>query len=288
MMAFVASGALAAADERAVAEAAAETEKSAEMRVMTFNIRYAEPRDGANRWEARRDSVAKIIDAKADVAGLQEALTGQLNDLRKRLPAFEMVVRGRERDPDDGEACPVLFRRERFEKVESGTFWLSDTPEKPGSRSWGNTLPRICTWVELKERGGGRRLRVDNVHLDNSAPEARLRGLELVRRRAEAWDGPVLLIGDFNEVAEGPAVAALRAAGGWRDLWVAAGAAPEEGGGGTFNGWRPRGPYARIDYIFTRGDGWTARDCRVERPRVPESGGWVSDHFPVIAVLAPR
>lgn len=290
-LAFVTGGSLSAADERAMATttaAAAEFAKSAELRVMTFNIRYAEPRDGGNRWEARREAVAAVIDATADIAGLQEALEGQLTDLRRRLPAFEVVARGRERDPDEGEACPVLFRRERFEKVESGTFWLSDAPEKPGSRSWGATLPRICTWAELRERGSGRRLRVYNAHLDNAAPEARRRGLDLARRRAEAWDGPVLLLGDFNEAAEGPAVAALRAARGWRDLWTEAGAAARRDGGGTFNAWRARGPYARIDYVFMRGDGWTARDCRVERPRASEGGGWASDHFPVVAVLAPR
>ena len=283
------AGSCALAAETGAGSDSGETPKARELRVMTFNIRYAGPRDGANRWEARRDAVAAVIDARADVAGLQEVLAGQTADLRKRLPAFDFAGRGREREPEEGEACPVLFRRDRFEAVESGTFWLSDTPDKPGSRSWGNTLPRICTWVELREREGGRAFRVYNAHLDNAAPEARRRGLELARRRAEAWSGPVFLLGDFNEPPAGPAVAGLRAAQGWRDLWAESRTGKAKPGeGGTFNGWRAEGPYSRIDYIFLRGEAWAAKECRVERPRVSPGGGWASDHFPVIAVVEFR
>lgn len=259
----------------------------AALRVMTFNIRYAEPRDGDNRWEKRRAAVAALIAAEADVAGLQEVLAGQMAELRRDLPDFESVGRGREFEPGDGEACPVFYRRARFERVAAGTFWLSEKPEEPGSRDWGNTLPRICTWVELRERVGGRRLKIFNLHLDNASAEARRRGAGLVRRRAEAEDGvagAVILLGDFNEGPEGPAVAEAGGAAGWRDAWRERGA----GEGGTFNGWRREGPFVRIDYIFYRGGGLEARSARVPLARAAAGGGWASDHFPVIASFAWR
>ena len=254
------------------------------LRVMTFNIRYAEQRDGDNRWDNRREAVMALIAAEADVAGLQEVLAGQRAELRRDLPDFEEVGRGRERAPEDGEACPILYRRARFERVAAGTFWLSETPEEAGSRHWGNTLPRICTWVELRERDGGRRLTVFNLHLDHESAEARSKGAALVKLRAEAAAsggaaGAVIVLGDFNEPPDGPAVEEFIGTDGWRDAWRERGT----GDGGTFNGWRAEGPYRRIDYVFYRRDGLVARSARTPQPRVAEGGGWASDHFPVIA-----
>ena len=315
-------GGTSAGAETAKAGAAAE---SAPWRVMTFNIRYAEPRDGANAWPRRRDAVAGLIGRECDVGGLQEVLAGQLEDLRARLPEFAFVSRGRERDPAKGEACPVIYRRARFEEIASGTFWLSDTLDEPGSRHWGNTLPRICTWAELRDRGDGSVLRLYNLHLDNASAESRRRSVEAILARVEARAStspepapgteatpPVttILLGDFNEPPDGPALTRLRAAGGWRDAWAErgseaeAGATAEAGGGtapagdggdsgeegGTFNGWRPSGPYPRIDYLFVRGaadgaSGAVPSRVRVARERVGETGGWVSDHFPVLMEL---
>ncbi len=266
---------------------AAEGPAAEPLRVMTFNIRYAEPADGTNRWENRRAAVAALIDAECDLAGLQEVLAGQLAALRSALPDFDVVSRGRERNAREGEACPVFYRRARLECVASGTFWLSGTPAVAGSRDWGNGLPRICTWAELRDRRGGGRLRVYNLHLDNAAAEARRRGLALVRGQAEAAGGPAIVLGDCNEAPGAPAVAAMERAAGWRDAWRQRG----QGEGGTFNGWRPSGPYPRIDYIFYRGEELRAEACRVAAARTA-GGGWTSDHFPVLAsfgwLAAPR
>lgn len=250
------------------------------LRVLTLNIRYDEPRDGANRWEHRREAVAALIESEVDLAGLQEALASQVADLRARLPDFDFESRGREIQPERGEACPVLWRRSRYERLAGGTFWLSDSPEQPGSRTWGNTLPRICTWVELRDRADGRPLRLYNVHLDNASPPARARGLDLARQHADAWtEGIALLVGDFNEPPSAPAPAALRASPTWADAWPI----DAEAQGGTFNGWRAAPPYPRIDYIFyRRADDLTVISATSPRTRTPTTGGWISDHFPVI------
>ena len=104
------------------------------IRVLTFNIRYANKGDGPDQWEARRDTVAALINREADIVATQEALPVQVADLTERLKDFSVVSRTREVSEKEGEACAVFYRKDRFEAVTSGTFWLSDTPETPGSR----------------------------------------------------------------------------------------------------------------------------------------------------------
>ena len=121
-----------------------------EFRLLSFNIRYDRPDPGVRAWSERREAVAGIIREAADLAGLQEVLPNQRHDLAERCPEFVFVGVGREPE-DRGEASPVLVRRARFAVLESGTFWFSDTPEVVGSKSWGNEIPRVCTWAKLRD-----------------------------------------------------------------------------------------------------------------------------------------
>ncbi len=150
------------------AEIAAES-----LRVMTFNIRYNNPADGENAWPHRKDSVAALIDRHADVAGLQEATFEQIQDLRERLPEFEIYGVGREDGKEKGEFSPVFFRRSRLELVSGGTFWLSQTPEVPGSRSWDAAITRLVTVTQLRDRTLGERFYFLNTHFDHVGSTAR-------------------------------------------------------------------------------------------------------------------
>ncbi len=248
----------------------------APVRALTFNIRYANADDGPDRWEVRRDTVASVIAREADIAATQEGVPSQMAELAARLPDFAVVSRTREVSPAKGECCGVWFRKERFEATASGTFWLSDAPDVPGSKSWGNNLPRTCTWVVLKDKAAGCSLRVFGVHLDHESAEARKRGAALVAARAAAQPGPALVMGDFNERWGGAACGAFAAASGWQEAWHAAGA----GKGGTFNHWRKQGRFGHIDFIFVRAG--KVRSARVLREKTP-AGRWASDHFPVRA-----
>lgn len=250
----------------------------APVRALTFNLRYANAGDGPDRWEARRDTVATVIAREADIAATQEGVPPQMAELAARLPDFAVVSRTREVSPAKGECCAVWFRKDRFEATASGTFWLSDTPDVPGSKSWGNDLPRTCTWVVLKDKAAGCSIRVFGVHLDHQSAEARKRGAALVAARAAAQPGTTLVMGDFNEQWGGPACGAFAAASGWQEGWHAAGA----GEGGTFNGWREQGRFGHIDFIFVR-EG-KVRSARVLREKTP-AGRWASDHFPVQTVV---
>ena len=279
------------ADERAGDEAA--------FRVMTFNIRFDNPADGENAWPRRRDWVAEIIrEQRTDIAGLQEALRRQIDDLQERLPGYEWYGVGRDDGRDRGEYVPIFYRKERFELVDKGTFWLSPTPDEPGSRGWDAQLPRTTTWLRLKDRTTGRTLTAFNTHFDHRGAQARDESarLLLVKVREIAGEDPVVLTGDFNTVPTTEPYRILtgttRRAGGneadaappvvpLRDAERISSARPE-GPNSTWNGFREIVPQMKIDYIFTLG--FDVRSHRIIDER--REGRFPSDHLPVAATLS--
>ena len=251
----------------------------------TFNIRYANQQDGPNAWPQRRAMVGDVLRG-GDVWGLQEALPEQVAALSDDLPEFGMVVRSRDLDPTQGEACPLLFRTDTWslDRDDSGTFWLSQTPEMPGSRSWDAALPRIATFARLIHIGTGRAIYVYNVHFDHRGAQARLESARLLAQRiaVRRHRDPVVVLGDFNA---GPKSEPLRAlledeAIAVVDAWRCAHPdAPERG---TFSGFGPSLGTLRIDHLLT-GKGLVVTACGIEE-RQPD-GRWPSDHAPVSAVL---
>ena len=149
----------------AVQECAAE-EETAKLRVMTFNIRYDNPSDGVNRWRNRRDAVAAIIRKNnVDIVGMQEVLKSQLEDLQQRLPDHKAYGVGRDDGRNKGEFSPTFFSNRRYALLDSGTFWLSETPETPGSKSWDAAITRIVSWLKLRDKTAGLEFFFFNTHL---------------------------------------------------------------------------------------------------------------------------
>jgi endonuclease/exonuclease/phosphatase family metal-dependent hydrolase len=168
--------------------------ESNQLRLLSFNIRYSESRDGRNIWQNRRPLVAEILRTyRPDVVGFQEVLIDQLRDLGGMLPDYQWVGVGREDGGQRGEFAPLFFHH--LKVVETGNFWLSDTPEIP-SNTWGGQH-RICTWVRF---GGLQPFAVFNTHLESDVAEARARSVPLLSNKVGEVAGelPVLLIGDFN------------------------------------------------------------------------------------------
>lgn len=180
--------------------------------VMTFNIRYGTADDGENRWSARRKLVFEVIRRQApDVIGLQEALDSQIDEIIAALPAYAVVGVGRDDGRESGEYSAILFRKSRLRVAAAGTFWFSDTPEVPGSTSWGNRITRICSWARFIDRDG-RAFWHFNVHLDHESQPSRERSTRLLRERIEGRahaDETVLVTGDFNAGEKNPALATL-------------------------------------------------------------------------------
>jgi endonuclease/exonuclease/phosphatase family metal-dependent hydrolase len=174
--------------------------------VLTFNIRYGTAPDGENAWPKRKEQVFEILrDERVSVIGVQEALRGQLDDIKQACPKLGEIGVGREDGKQDGEYSAILYRTDMWKPEKSGTFWLSETPEVPGSKSWKTVCTRVCTWARLERLGcpeDGRPcvLWVFNTHMDHVSAEARLNGARLIARRiSERGDTqPFVLTGDFN------------------------------------------------------------------------------------------
>jgi endonuclease/exonuclease/phosphatase family metal-dependent hydrolase len=249
---------------------------------MTFNVRLGTAADGADAWPARRDRLFNVVATeRPDVLGVQEALRSQLDDLHARFPEFGEIGVGRDDGKTAGEYAAILYRSDRLAVDSSGTFWLSDTPEVPGSASWGNQITRISTWAVFRDLRTGARFAAFNVHLDHESQPSRERSVELVLRRvaATAGDRPAILIGDFNAGEDNPAVATVLRAG-MRDTFRAL--HPDARWVGTFNAFTGDSTGPKIDYVFA-GPHWEILDAAIGRSR--PGGRDASDHFPVTATL---
>lgn len=259
--------------------------------VMSFNIRYGTADDGENSWPDRKDLVWDVVERHApDILGVQEALRFQLDELHAALPGYREIGVGRDDGVDAGEYAAILIREERLSVLDGGTFWLSDTPALPGSASWGNRIPRICTWTRLEDRASGRVFSVYNVHLDHESQPSREASARLLAARlADRPAGePVIVLGDFNAGADNPARRLLTAgAEGPADDHPALIDTyrllrPPTDGEGTFNGFTGDTSGLRIDAILVSGD-WLVHSAAIDRTQ--RDGRYPSDHFPVTAVV---
>ncbi len=188
------------------------------LQVATFNIRYenTDPDKGRRLWRERlKPMIGTLSRMHPDVFGVQEALHGQVADLRASLPEYGFHGIGRDDGKREGEYSGIFYRNDRFEPdlTDAGTFWLSATPETPGSKTWGNTIPRIATWIRLTDRATGRGFYVFNTHWDHQNQPSREGAAKLITARIDGRrhaDEPVVLVGDFNAIEENPAVGYLR------------------------------------------------------------------------------
>ena len=259
------------------------------LNAMTWNIRYNNPDDGVNAWPNRKDWVAEIIiKSKADIAGFQEVLVGQLEDLKVRLPEMDVYGVGRDDGKNAGEFTPIFFRKDRFELVEKSTFWLSPTPDKTASKGWDAALPRIASWVKLKDRQTGTVFYVMNTHFDHFGTQARAESAALLLKhlRENFVDHPVILTGDLNTTPDSPPYNTLIGKGTeTRPVYFDAfehSAQKPEGPDSTWNGFEAIVPHRRIDFVFT------TKSVGVERFQTLDDqreSRFPSDHLPVVAEL---
>jgi endonuclease/exonuclease/phosphatase family metal-dependent hydrolase len=254
--------------------------------VMSFNIRYGTANDGENHWTERRNMLFDVVrEQDADLIGLQEALDFQIAEIVAAAPAYGVVGVGRDDGAAKGEYSAILFRKSRLHVAEAGTFWFSDTPSVPGSRSWGNNITRICTWARFIDRDG-RGFYVYNVHLDHQSQPSRERSTLLLRERVESRSvpvEPVVIAGDFNVGEDNPALATLirPAAGQAPFVDTFRVVRPDEQPAGTFTGFKLgniSGP--KIDYVLVQ-PGTEVE--RAEILRYSRHERYPSDHFPVVA-----
>ena len=256
--------------------------------VMSFNVRYDNPGDSLNNWRFRKDRVANAIRFyDAEIVGTQEVLHGQLLDLQQRLPEYGVVGVGREDGKEKGEYSALWYKKDRFEVMDSGNFWLSETPEVAGSKGWDGACERIAAWARLKDKATGKVILALNTHLDHVGEVARREGVALVLDRAEALGegARIVVTGDFNAGPESEVIRQVTDTAQPKHLTDARTVSPiVYGPDWTFHdfGRWPQEKRERIDYVFL-GEGWKVTRYGVLAELDNEA--YLSDHNPVLVTI---
>ena len=265
------------------------------LRIMTFNLRYATAQDGRNSWEYRKHVLFNVIErSQPCVIGTQEGLDFQLGEIIDNTTGYERL--GLARDGDQSEYCAILVDTSKLKVLDTGNFWLSETPDLFGSRSWDTSCVRMVTWAVFLNEVDNRKFCVFNTHFDHVSEEARQKSAVLVWDRIKhlRQNLPVFLVGDFNATRNSATWNFLTGRrkleskrGEMKDAWLET----EEQIGSvaeTYHGFRGHVPdescevtgRAHIDWILFYP--WI-KVASVEIITDNEIGLYPSDHYPVLA-----
>jgi endonuclease/exonuclease/phosphatase family metal-dependent hydrolase len=256
------------------------------MKVMSFNIRFGTAKDGPNNWEFRKNILFNLLRKhEPDIVGMQEVEQFQLIEILNALNGVYASLGEGRNGNEHGEMSPILFKKDKLFSVSSSTFWLSNTPHIPGSASYGNRLPRICTWsrfVTLDEKKEA--FLFVNTHLDHESEKARVEGAKQIQTFiGEKIDvnKKVIVTGDFNNASVNSEEIRVFSSpsSNFVDSFHAANGGVERG---TFHYFRGTSNNSnRIDFIFVRG--FSVIESNIIEDN--DSGKYPSDHFPIYTIV---
>ncbi|MCJ7841356.1 endonuclease/exonuclease/phosphatase family protein [Lederbergia sp. NSJ-179] len=253
------------------------------VKAMTFNLRYKNNKDSSpHTWNERVPAIRKLISMeKPDIIGTQELLNKQLQDLRNTLPEYNLI------GGTHGKHSAIFYKKNNYNILEYDYFWLSDTPEVVGSKTWGNNNPRMVTWAKFLDKKSNKPFYFVNTHFDHRSANAREKSAELILKVTKQFDPklPVILTGDFNAAPNSLPHQTLTTDGEFVDLWEAAKTRTNEDFG-TFNNFKDptgNGPNKRIDWILGKGN-LTTNEIKIVNYQ--KNGQFPSDHFPVLADIS--
>ena len=251
-----------------------------QIKASSFNIRFDNLDDGYTSWSNRRLKVVQFLGIESpDIMGLQEVLKNQLDYINKRLSDYDYVGVGRDDGIAAGEFTPIFYRRDRFKLLDSGTFWLSETPDHP-SKGWDAQLNRICTYAFVKDKQTGKAIHFYNTHFSHVGHLARKNSAKLIMNYIDSLskDVQVILTGDLNAEPDSETYKEI-IDNGMKDSYKSD---LVFGPVGTYNGFDIFDRHdRRIDYIFSRG----FDSKKYYTSNVLVNNNFLSDHFPVITVL---
>ena len=262
--------------------------ESTPINVMSFNIRYDNPGDSLNNWKFRKERVSNaILFYDADILGAQEVLHNQLLDMQQRLPNYNMVGVAREDGETKGEYSALFFKSSRFDLIDSGNFWLSETPDVAGSRGWDGACERIATWAKLKDKLTEKMLFTLNTHFDHEGKVARTESVNLILNKVNelANNLPVVVIGDFNASIDSDIIKGLTDSSNQLSLIETRSVSPiVYGPEWSFHnfGKIPYEQRSLIDYIFVR-NGFNVLKHAILAET--EGSQFLSDHTPILTVI---
>lgn len=257
-----------------------------EIKVMSFNVRTDSSSDGTNGWSYRKSAcVALIKDQQPTIIGFQEAqFASQWSYLKEQLKddyAGFGVSRTTGKESGSGECMGIMYDKNVVEKLDGGTFWLSETPNEP-SKGWDSAYTRSSTWGLFKHKPTGKTFFYINTHLDHEGNAARIEGMKLIAKRFEPYKDkhPIFLTGDMNTDFSNEAMQAVK-----DFMWNTRIYAPTDltDFKGTYNGWSANASNKLIDHIYCRKGAKV-----VEYHTITEkygSANFVSDHYPIYAIV---
>lgn len=251
--------------------------------VASFNLRLETVHDGENAWAHRRDFVKELITYhEFDIIGTQEGFHNQITDILE-LEGWRYTGGGRDDGINKGEHSAILYKEDRFNLLDTGDFWLSETPDIP-SKGWDATCcNRICSWGKFKDKKSRKTFFVFNVHFDHEGVVAREESGYLITNKIKEIAGslPVILCGDFNSTPNTKQIQHISAQ--LNDSYLISDL-PPYGPVGTFNGFKIDAPLKdRIDYVFVS-DHYKIHKYGVLTDF--RDGRFPSDHFPVVVNLS--
>ena len=248
-----------------------------DVRVISYNIRYLNTKDGDNGWEFRKQaSINMVNEEQPTVFGLQEAVKAQVDFLNENLPDYDYYGVGRDDGVEKGEFMAIFYDKNEVKLLDKGTFWLSATPDTP-SKGWDGQCFRTCTWTLFECKDTGKQFAFFNTHLDHRGKEAQREGMKTIVAKIKELvpeNVPVFLSGDFNTRTDQPLYEPLKAImTDSREL------ATETDHRGTYTGFRVRENPVVVDHIFVRG-------AEVDKFQVlcdkNYGAPYISDHWPVM------
>ena len=252
-----------------------------EIKVMSYNIRLGSGEDGTNSWQFRAPLTLEMLEDQApDVFGVQEALGYQVDFIKEFTDDYECVGVGRDNGKKEGEYMSIFWNKNTVKMLKWGTFWLSETPEKP-SKGWDAACYRTATWALMNDKKTGKKFYFVNTHLDHVGKQARANGLALIVDRIAEINPegyPMVLTGDFNVKPDDPCLTGLDAR-----MKCTRKVAAKTDNHHTYNGWGKASKDSVIDYIYI--SGFSA--CSEYQTVTKKYSGrtFISDHYPITARL---
>jgi endonuclease/exonuclease/phosphatase family metal-dependent hydrolase len=258
------------------------------LNIMTFNIRMNTPADSLNAWPYRKDKVAsEVLFHQASLLGVQEALYVQMTDLQQRLPQYKYIGVGRDDGKTQGEFSAIFYDTTRLQLLQSSTFWLSATPQVPGSKGWDAAITRIVTWGKFRDKNTNKVFFHFNTHFDHKGEIARRESAHLLLKQVHAIAGstPAIITGDFNATPDDEPIRVIVNKEDPLHLTdsKAVSQTPHYGPTGTFNGFKQAELSDQpIDHIFLKGKFRVLQHATLSPTW---QGRFSSDHFAVFCRL---
>lgn len=256
-------------------------DKTTEIKVMSYNIRYLNNHDGENHWDKRKHaSITMIREELPTVFGTQEGVWEQMSYFVENLPEYGHIGIGQDDGKLEGEIMSIFYHKDKVELLDGGIFWLSETPDTP-SIGWGASQHRSCTWTKMRAKDSGKEFFYLNTHLDHRSWPAREESVKLILARLEELTGdsdvPVFITADWNAVSTHEIFTPMQGV-----LLDAREVAPITDRRATYNAWQKGGEDNAdriIDHIFFRNAEADKFEVLMDKSYgVP----FISDHYPVV------